>query len=106
MAAADGQHGSAHGQERFHGVPGLVLGAVMLVGRGSISRLVADLAGVAPGDRVLDVGCGPGGAAGEAVRRGAAVTGVDPAPMMLWLGRTLRRTIAIIRAHRPSAETR
>jgi hypothetical protein len=26
------------------GVPGLVIGAVMLVGRGSVSRLVADLA--------------------------------------------------------------
>jgi ubiquinone/menaquinone biosynthesis C-methylase UbiE len=61
----------------------------MLVGRGSLSRLVADLAGAGPGDRVLDVGCGPGGAAREAARRGAEVTGVDPAPMMLRLGRYL-----------------
>jgi ubiquinone/menaquinone biosynthesis C-methylase UbiE len=89
MTAADRQHGSAHGHERFQGVSGLVIGAVMLVGRGAISRLVADLAGVAPGDRVLDVGCGPGGAAREAARRGAAVTGVDPAPLMLRLGRYL-----------------
>ncbi|HEY5990534.1 MAG TPA: methyltransferase domain-containing protein [Streptosporangiaceae bacterium] len=68
---------------------GLVIGAVMLVGRGAVSRLVADLARVGPGDRVLDVGCGPGGAAREAARRGAAVTGVDPAPLMLRLGRWL-----------------
>lgn len=89
MTAADHQHGSAHSQERFQGVPGLVIGTVMLVGRGAISRLVADLAAVAPGDRVLDVGCGPGAAAREAARRGAAVTGVDPAPVMLRLGRSL-----------------
>ena len=89
MTAADHQHGSAHGHERFQGASGLVIGAVMLVGRGSLSRLAADLAGVGPGDRVLDVGCGPGSAAREAARRGAEVTGVDPAPLMLRLGRYL-----------------
>jgi len=89
MTAADHQHGSAHEHERFQGVSGLVLGATMLVGRGSLGRLVAGLAGVGPGDRVLDVGCGPGGAAREAARRGATVTGVDPAPIMLQLGRYL-----------------
>jgi SAM-dependent methyltransferase len=91
MTAADHQHGHAHGHERFQGVSGLVIAATMLVGRGSLSRLVAGLAGVGPGDRVLDVGCGPGGAAREAARRGATVTGVDPAPVMLRLGRYLSR---------------
>ena len=91
MTAAGHQHGNAHEHERFQGVSGLVVGATMLVGRGSLSRLVADLAGVGPGDRVLDVGCGPGGAAREAARRGAAVTGVDPASVMLRLGRYLSR---------------
>jgi ubiquinone/menaquinone biosynthesis C-methylase UbiE len=91
MTAVGHQPGSAHRHERFRGLPGLVIGAVMLVGRGSLSRLVADLAGVGPGDRVLDVGCGPGGAAREAARRGAVVTGVDPAPVMLRLGRYLSR---------------
>lgn len=89
MTAADRQHRRDHGHERFQGASGLVIGAVMLVGRGALSRLVADLAGVGAGDRVLDVGCGPGGAAREAARRGAAVTGVDPAPLMLRLGRYL-----------------
>jgi ubiquinone/menaquinone biosynthesis C-methylase UbiE len=91
MTAADHRHGDAHGHERFLGVPGLVFGAVMLVGRGPVSRLVTGLAEVGPSDRVLDVGCGPGGAAREAARRGAAVTGVDPAPPMLRLGRYLSR---------------
>src|SRR5436309_13548702 len=102
MTAAGHQPGNAHGHERFQGVSGLVIGAVMVVGRGALSRLVADLAGVRPGDRVLDVGCGPGAAAREAARRGAAVTGVDPAPLMRRLGRYLsgrrdRREIVVLR---------
>jgi hypothetical protein len=54
---SDRQHRNARGQKRFRGVCGLVFGAVMLVGRGAVSRLVADLAEVGLGDRVLDVGC-------------------------------------------------
>src|SRR5215472_1685388 len=91
MTAPDRHSGSAHAQQRFGGVFGLIIGVVLLVGRGAVSRLVADLAQVGPADRVLDVGCGPGGAAREAARRGGAVTGVDPAPLMLAMGRWLSR---------------
>jgi ubiquinone/menaquinone biosynthesis C-methylase UbiE len=91
MTAPDRHQGNEHAQQRFGGVLGLVIGVVLLVGRGAASRLVADLAQVGPDDQVLDVGCGPGGAAREAARRGAAVTAVDPAPLMLAMGRWLSR---------------
>src|SRR4051794_39098453 len=39
---------------------------------------MADLAGVQPGQRVLDVGCGPGALTAELVQRGAQVSAVDP----------------------------
>ncbi|GAA4921745.1 methyltransferase family protein [Stackebrandtia albiflava] len=48
-------------------------------------RLVADT--VAPGDRVLDVACGPGGMAVTAARHGASVTAVDVSPTLLDVAR-------------------
>jgi ubiquinone/menaquinone biosynthesis C-methylase UbiE len=52
----------------------------------AIARLV-HAAGVDPGDRVLDVGCGTGNAALTARRAGADVVGVDLARPMLELAR-------------------
>lgn len=75
----------------FAGVSGLLVGLTMLVGHGSVARLAAELASVSETDRVIDVGCGPGTAAREAARRGAHVTGVDPAPVMLRLARMVTR---------------
>lgn len=49
-------------------------------------RLVAR-AGVQPGERVLDLGCGTGNVALLAARAGAAVTAVDPAPRLLDVAR-------------------
>ena len=45
-----------------------------------LAPLFADYAGVAPGQRVIDVGCGPGALTTELVQRlgTAAVVGVDP----------------------------
>lgn len=61
---------------------------VMTAGRGRVAALAADLAGIGAGDRLVDVGCGPGRAVREAARRGAAsATGVDPSPVTLRLGR-------------------
>jgi SAM-dependent methyltransferase len=45
-----------------------------------LSPQLADLAGVQEGQRVLDVGCGPGALVEELVERGADVSGVDPSP--------------------------
>lgn len=47
------------------------------------AQVLVDAAGVAPGDRVLDVGCGTGNAALLAAAAGAAVTAVDPSPRLL-----------------------
>jgi SAM-dependent methyltransferase len=73
----------------FAGVTGLLIGLIMnLTGRAA-AHLAADVACVSDADRVIDVGCGPGTAVREAARRGAHVVGVDPAPVMLRLARTL-----------------
>jgi len=74
-----------------------VLTAVsMTVGRGPAARAMADLAKLTSGDRVVDIGCGPGAAARAAARRCASATGVDPAPMMLRLGRWLTAARRIV----------
>jgi ubiquinone/menaquinone biosynthesis C-methylase UbiE len=73
----------------FAGITGFLAGLTMIVGRGHVARLAVDLTSVSRGDHVVDVGCGPGTAAREAARRGARVTGVDPALVMLQLARLL-----------------
>jgi ubiquinone/menaquinone biosynthesis C-methylase UbiE len=78
-------------QPGFSGIGGYVAGLTMIIGRGGVARLAADLTAVTDADRVVDIGCGPGTAAREAARRGAQVTGIDPAPIMLRLARTLTR---------------
>jgi SAM-dependent methyltransferase len=47
------------------------------------ARRAADTAEIAPGMRVLDLGCGTGNAAIEAARRGAEVVAVDPSARLL-----------------------
>jgi ubiquinone/menaquinone biosynthesis C-methylase UbiE len=47
-----------------------------------LDRLTA-LAGLRPGDSVLDLGCGPGNLAIPLARAGMAVTAMDPEPQML-----------------------
>ncbi len=68
----------------------------MTIGRGTAARVVADAADIEDGDRVVDVGCGPGTALRLACRRGATGTGVDPSSQML---RLARRISALRRAH-------
>jgi ubiquinone/menaquinone biosynthesis C-methylase UbiE len=88
-------HGHGRGNE-FEGFLGLLGGLTMAFGRGRSARLVADLAEVGPGDRVVDVGCGPGGFLREAAERGARVVGVDPSSQMRRLATW--RTPASLRA--------
>ncbi len=83
-------------QQGFAGMTGLMIGLFLNVVGGATARLVTDLAAVSAADRVVDVGCGPGTAVRAAARRGARVVGVDPAPVMLQLARTLTRDRAAI----------
>ncbi|MGZ5390695.1 MAG: class I SAM-dependent methyltransferase [Mycobacterium sp.] len=79
----------------FSGATGVIVGLMLLsMGRAN-ARLACEVTNVATGDRVVDIGCGPGGAVRESARRGARVTGVDPAPVMLRLARTFTRDTGI-----------
>jgi ubiquinone/menaquinone biosynthesis C-methylase UbiE len=75
----------------FSGVTGLLIGLSFASGRQPVAQLAAELAAVGSDDRVVDIGCGPGSAVREALRRGATATGVDPAAVMLRLARLLTR---------------
>ena len=48
-----------------------------------LASLFADFSSVAAGQRVLDVGCGPGALIAELVQRGAKVSAVDPSPQFV-----------------------
>ena len=78
-------------QPGFAGVSGVLAGLAMLAAGRASARTALDLACVSDADRVVDIGCGPGMAVRAAARRGARVTGVDPAPVMLRLARALTR---------------
>jgi SAM-dependent methyltransferase len=54
---------------------------------GPAARAVVETAAIAPHERVVDLGCGPGNAAFLAAARGARVVGVDPTPRLLELAR-------------------
>ena len=73
----------------FAGPAGFIAAASMALGGTDDARLAARLSGIAAGDAVADVGCGPGTAARYAARLGALVTGIDPAPVMLRVARLL-----------------
>lgn len=61
---------------------------IRLLTLGGVERTYHRLvSGIAPGQRVLDLGCGTGALAIRAARRGAAVKGIDVNPEMLELAR-------------------
>lgn len=62
---------------------------------GAANRWMVELLEAGAGDRVLDVGCGPGLAVADAAARGGRVVGVDASPTMV--GHARRRNRAAIR---------
>ena len=88
----------------FSGPSGAAMALLFALGRGRAARVAAELAGVRPGDHVVDVGCGPGTAVRVAARRGATGVGVDPAPVMLRVARLLTRPGRPVGWHRGTAE--
>src|SRR4051812_24662033 len=59
---------------------------------------LAELAGVAAGQRVLDVGCGPGALTAELVDRGADVSAVDPSEPFVEAARERYPRVSVQRA--------
>jgi ubiquinone/menaquinone biosynthesis C-methylase UbiE len=89
----------------FTGPVGFLAAASMVLGRQGNARLAVHLSGLAAGDAVADIGCGPGAAARRAARLGASVTGIDPAAPMLRTARLLtRRSRRAVRYAEGSAE--
>jgi ubiquinone/menaquinone biosynthesis C-methylase UbiE len=88
----------------FAGISGAIAGLTMVPGAGPVARLAIDLLAVSERDHLVDVGCGPGSAARAAARKGAAVTGIDPAPIMLTLARWLTRRAGSITWSEGTAE--
>ena len=62
---------------------------------GEANRWMVDLLEAGAGDRMLDVGCGPGLAVADAAARGCRAVGVDASPTMV--GHARRRNRAAIR---------
>jgi SAM-dependent methyltransferase len=62
-----------------------------------LAPIFADFAGIGPGQRVLDVGCGPGALLGELVRRlgAASAVGVDPSHAFVEAARARHPTVEV-----------
>ena len=81
-----------------HGALGRLAGAVMARENSRANRLVVDLLDLGAGDRVLDVGCGPGVAVSIAASRARFAAGADPSRVMVAQAR--RRLAEAIRLSR------
>ena len=66
------------------GVGGRLAGWIMATRGSNVTRnrWVVDLLDIGPGDRVLEIGCGPGIATEAALARGAEAVAVDPSDVM------------------------
>lgn len=86
-------HGAHPG---FSGPSGLVAGVSFLFGRSRSAQLAIELSGLREGERLVDIGCGPGTAVEHARALGAEVIGVDPASVMLRIARLRWRARPVV----------
>jgi SAM-dependent methyltransferase len=68
---------------RPHGLLGWALGRLWVHETAALNDKAIALLDPAPGEAVLDLGCGPGRAVAAIAERGARVTGIDPSPVMI-----------------------
>src|SRR6476661_3908510 len=83
----------------FSGLSGLIAAVGFARGRDADAKLAIRLAELAAGDHLVDVGCGSGVSARCAASLGAEVVAVDPAAMMLRVGRLANRANGLRYAH-------
>jgi SAM-dependent methyltransferase len=83
----------------FSGLTGLVAAVAFTRGRDADAALAIRLAQLTAGDRLVDVGSGPGVAARRAASFGAEAVAVDPSAMMLRVGRLTNRANRLRYAH-------
>ena len=88
----------------FSGLSGLVAALAFTHGRDGDAALAVRLARLTAGDRLVDVGSGPGVAARRAASLGAEVVAVDPAAVMLRVGRVLNRAKGLRYGHGTAQE--
>jgi ubiquinone/menaquinone biosynthesis C-methylase UbiE len=93
---APNHHGDHRGSA---GLSGLVAAVAFTRGRVADATLAIRLAELRAGDRLVDVGSGPGVAARRAASLGAEVVAVDPAAVMLRVGRLVNRAKGLRYAH-------
>jgi SAM-dependent methyltransferase len=68
---------------RPHGLVGQLLGRIWIRETAAVNDVAIDLLDARAGERVVEIGCGPGRALGWLAAEGATVRGVDVSPAML-----------------------
>src|SRR5262245_24490432 len=89
----------------FSGASGLFAAVSFLFGRDRAAQLAVEISKLQAGERLVDVGCGPGIAVERARAIGAEAIGVDPANVMLRVARLRWRSDSGIDWRIGTAET-
>jgi SAM-dependent methyltransferase len=72
---------------RPHGVVGRLLARIWISETAAVNNVAIDLLDVRAGERVVEIGCGPGRSLGRLAAEGATVSGIDVSPLMLTAAR-------------------